>query len=100
VALFTGEILFAGRRNRVATKEHYNAKPMGVNASQNCGASIAGFLAVTAGTLTVTDNDGTVLVAALPVAAGGPFVRIPLLSRTSAGCVVSLAGGASGTLFS
>jgi hypothetical protein len=84
----------------MATKEHYNAKPMAANASQNCGASIAGFLPVTAGTLTVTDADGTVLVNAFPVAAGGPFIRIPLLSRSNAGCVVSLAGGASGTLFS
>jgi hypothetical protein len=85
----------------MATKEHYNAKPMAVNASQNCGASIAGFLAATAGTITVTDGDGsgTVLVNAVPLVAGA-FTRIPLLARSSAGCVVSLAGGASGTLFS
>lgn len=80
-------------------KEHYNAKPMAANASQLCGASIAGFLPVTAGTLTVTDADGTVLVAAVPVSAG-VYVKIPLLARTSSGCTVSLAGGASGTLFS
>ena len=83
----------------MATKEHYNAKPIGVDGVQNCGASIAAFLAATAGTITVTDADGTVLVNAVPVAAGA-FTRIPLLARTSAGCVVSLAGGASGTLFS
>lgn len=82
------------------SKEHYNAKPMGANASQFCGVSIGGFLPVTAGTLTVTDADGTVLVNAFPVAAGGPFIRIPLLSHSNAGLTVSLAGGASGTLFS
>jgi len=82
------------------TKEHYSAKPMAANASQTCGASIAGFLPITAGTLTVTDADGTVLVNAFPLAAGGPFIRIPLLSHTNAGLTVTLAGGASGTLFS
>lgn len=84
----------------MATKEHYNAKPMGANASLPCGASIAGFLCTVAGTLTVTDADGTVLVNALPITANGLFIRIPLLAHTSAGCVVSLAGGAAGTLFS
>jgi hypothetical protein len=83
----------------VATKEHYTAKPMGANASQKCGVSLAGFLAVTAGTLTVTDADGTVLVNALPVAVTSGFVRIPLLANTNQGLTVSLAGGASGTLF-
>lgn len=81
------------------SKEHYNGVPMAANASRQCGVSIAGFLPVTAGTITVTDADGTVLVNAFPVAAGGPFVRIPLLSISSAGLTVSLAGGASGTLF-
>jgi hypothetical protein len=84
----------------VATKEHYNAKPMGVNASQQCGASIAGFIATVAGTLTVTDANGTVLLNAFPITPAMGFVRIPLLSISSAGCVVSLAGGAAGTLFS
>lgn len=81
------------------TKEHYNAKPMAANSQQVCGVSIAGFIPITAGTLTVTDADGTVLVAAMPVAADGLFRRIPLLSRTNAGLTVTLAGGASGTLF-
>lgn len=79
-------------------KEHYNAKPLGANGSANCGASIGGFLCTVAGTLTITDADGTVLVNALPVTAG-QFTRIPLLARSSAGCTVQLAGGAAGTLF-
>jgi hypothetical protein len=83
----------------MADGEYYSAKPMGLNASLGVGTHIAGFLAVTAGTLTVTDADGTVLVNALPVAAGGPFIRIPVMFNTSSGGKVTLAGGASGTLF-
>lgn len=82
----------------MSTHEHYNAKPMAANAALPVGAKMAGFLCTVAGTLTVTDADGTVLVNALPVAVG-PFIRIPLFFRTSAGGVVSLAGGAAGTLF-
>ena len=78
--------------------EHYNPTPMGANTSRNCGASIAGFLPSVGGTLTVTDADGTVLVNAVPVVTG-QFVRIPLLFRSTSGGVVSLGGGAAGTLF-
>lgn len=80
------------------SKEHYNPKPMAANSAVNCGVSIGGFLCTVAGTLTVTDADGTVLVNALPVAVG-PFIRIPLLFKSSAGGAVQLAGGAAGTLF-
>ncbi len=79
-------------------KEHYAAKPMGVNATLKCGVSIAGFLPWVSGTITINDADGTVLVGAAPCTAG-TFMRIPLLSNTSAGCTVILAGGATGTLF-
>lgn len=78
--------------------EHYNAKPMAANAAQQANG-IGGFLCTAAGTLTVTDADGTVLLNALPVAAGGLFIRIPLSFRTNAGGVVQLGGGAAGTLF-
>jgi len=78
-------------------KEHYNPKPMAANSTAQVGVSIGGFLCTVAGTLTVTDRDGTVLVNALPVAAGA-FVRIPLLFNTTAGGTVTLAGGAAGTL--
>lgn len=80
-------------------KEHYAAKPMAANSSRNCGVTIAGFLCTVTGTLTITDADGTVLVNALPVDPAYGFIRIPLLSNTSAGCTVTLAGGAAGTLF-
>jgi hypothetical protein len=80
-------------------KEHYNAKPMAANTSLKIGVTLAGFLANTAGTITVTDADGTVLVDAYPCTAGQGFIRIPVLSNTSAGMTVTLAGGASGTLF-
>lgn len=81
------------------SKEHYNAKPMAANSSRDCGPAIAGFLCTVAGTLTVTDADGTVLVNALPITANGLFIRLPLLFNTSAGGRVTLAGGAAGTLF-
>lgn len=84
----------------MATKEHYNAKPMAANAAQQCGPSIAGFIATVGGTITVTDANGTVLLNAFPVTPAMGFVRIPLLAQTTAGCVVQLAGGCAGTLFS
>jgi hypothetical protein len=80
------------------SKESYAAHPIAANGTYKCGASIAGFLCTVAGTLTVTDGDGTVLVNALPVAVG-PFIRIPLFFRTTQGNTVTLAGGAAGTLF-
>lgn len=76
--------------------EHYNAKPMAANASIKT-AAVAGFLCTVAGTLTITDADGMVLLNAFPVAAGS-FTRIPLFANTSAGMTVQLAGGAAGTL--
>jgi len=79
-------------------KEHYHAKPMAANSMLPVGVLIAGFLPSVAGTITVTDADGTVLVNAVPVSAG-VFTRIPLLFNTSAGGKVQLAGGAAGTLF-
>jgi hypothetical protein len=79
-------------------KEYYGAKPMAANATQKVGVAIAGFLPTVAGTITVTDADGTVLVNAAPIVTG-QFVRIPLFFNTSAGGSVTLAGGAAGTLF-
>lgn len=80
------------------TKEHYNPKPMAANSTAKVGVSIGGFLCTVAGTLTVADAEGTVLVNALPVAAG-TWTRIPLLMTSNAGGTVTLAGGAAGTLF-
>lgn len=79
-------------------KEHYSAKPIGVDGSLTIGVTVAGFLCVVSGTLTITDKDGTVLVNALPVTAG-QWTRIPLLTNTNAGATVTLGGGAAGTLF-
>jgi hypothetical protein len=81
------------------SKEHYAAHPMGAGESRKCGVSIAGFIATAGGTITVTDADGTVLLNAFPITAAMGFVRIPLLTNTSAGCTVTLGGGAAGTLF-
>lgn len=81
-------------------QERYAAHPVAANGSYKCGSGIAGFLCTVAGTITVTDADGTVLVNALPVTANGLFIRIPLLFRGVAGGTVTLAGGAAGTIFS
>ena len=79
-------------------RERFRAQPMGANASYKVGgASIGGFVCVTTGTLTVTDADATVLVAAVPVTAG-QCLAIPIFFNTSAGGTVTLAGGAVGTL--
>jgi hypothetical protein len=82
------------------SKEYYRAQPMGVNGTFKVGGThISGFLCAVAGTLTVTDADGTVLVDAQPVVTATPWTRIPLLFNTAAGGSVTLAGGAKGTLF-
>jgi hypothetical protein len=56
--------------------------------------SIGGFLCVTAGTLTVTRHDGTVVINALPVVAG-TWVDIPFYMGVNQYSVTT-AGGASG----
>lgn len=78
-------------------KEYYRPEPMGVNASYAIkGIHMAGFLAVTAGTITVTDVNGKVLLNAMPIATGA--VSIPMIFDHPSGVVVQLGGGASGTL--
>lgn len=79
-------------------KEHYAAKPMGADSTLRVGIAIAGFLPTTAGSITITDADGTVLVATMTMTVG-QFIRIPLFFRTSAGGDVTLSGGGAGTLF-
>lgn len=81
-----------------AVRERYRPQPMAANTSYEIkGGQVGGFLAKTAGTLTITDADGTILVNAQPVAAGA-YVPLPFLFSTGAGGTVALAGGASGTL--
>lgn len=81
-----------------AVRERYRPEPMGVDASYTVrGGQIGGFLCKTAGTLTLTAANGTVLISAQPVAAG-VYLPLPFLLPTSEGGTVQLAGGASGTL--
>lgn len=79
-------------------KERYTATPMAANATARFnGSQLGGFLAVTAGTITITDDAGVVDLAAFPCAAG-QYVPLPILVNTPTGGTVTLAGGASGTL--
>lgn len=78
-------------------KEHYRPQPMGVNGTyQTRGTHIAGFLGVTAGTITITDADGTILLAGMPIGTGPNGIAI--LTNTGMGALVQLGGGASGSL--
>ena len=80
-------------------RETYRPVLMAADASEVIGgARLGGFLAATAGTLTVTDFDGTVHVNAHPVTEGQD-VPLPLYFNSLQGGTVTLAGGASGTLF-
>jgi len=80
-------------------QERYHATAMAANTSLVLtGCGIGGFAAVTAGTLSVTHANSAVLLAAFPVAAGGVY-RIPILTGDTGGGLVTLAGGASGTIF-
>lgn len=79
-------------------RERYHPKPMTANSSAIIkGVHMGGFAAKTNGTITVTDNDGTVLVDAHPVTAG-IYMPLPFVFSSSEGATVTLAGGASGTL--
>jgi hypothetical protein len=78
-------------------KERYTATPVGTNATVAItGSQTGGFLAVTAGTITLADLDGNVELNAFPVAAG-QYVPLPILLNTLGGTFTA-AGGASGTL--
>jgi hypothetical protein len=83
-------------------RERFNPVPMAANASYTIrGQNMGGFLAKTAGTITVTAPNalgtGTVtLVDAVPLTAG-IYTPIPMMFPSS-NATVTLAGGASGTL--
>lgn len=78
-------------------KERYTATPVAANATVDItGSQTGGFLAITAGTITLTDANGVVEVNAFPVAAG-QYVPLPILLNTMGGTFTA-AGGASGTL--
>jgi hypothetical protein len=78
-------------------KERYTPTLMAANSSFTLtGSQTGGFLAVTAGTITITAN-GVNELAAFPCAAG-QYVPLPLVFNYGETIVVTLAGGASGTL--
>jgi hypothetical protein len=79
-------------------REQFRAANMAANASYTVGGPrMGGFIGKTAGAITVTDANGTVLVDAVPIIAG-VTIPIPIMFQTGAGAVVTLSGGASGTL--
>ena len=78
-----------------AVQERYTPVVIGVNGTARVGTFIAGFLALTAGTLTVTAG-GATLINAVPVVAG-QFTRMPFITGDPA-ATVTLAGGASGVM--
>lgn len=79
-------------------KERYTPTPMAANTTARFnGSQLGGFLAITAGTITITDDASTVLLNAFPCAAG-QYVPLPMVVNTITGGTVTLAGGASGTL--
>lgn len=81
-----------------AVRERYRPQLMGVNATYKVlGAQIGGFLCNTAGTITITAADGTVITNAQPLTAG-VYTPLPFALPTAEGATVVLAGGASGTL--
>ena len=79
-------------------QERYTPQLLGVNATYAIrGASLGGFLAKTSGTLTIVTSSGATLVDAVPVT-GGIYLPLPFALPSSEGAVVTLGGGASGTL--
>lgn len=60
------------------------------------GQGLGGFIAVTAGTITVTNRAGVIVLNAFPVSAGAVYGLALFLGINS--YTVTLAGGASGTL--
>ncbi len=85
-------------------RERFNPVPMAANATYNVpGHAIWSFLAATSGAITISavEARGTTVVTyvdAVPVTAG-VYLPIPLEFPTAAGGTVTLASGASGTLF-
>lgn len=81
-------------------QERYKPVAIGVNGTYKFpqGAqNIGGFLAITAGTITVVNQVGTTIIAAFPVSAGVYYPMPFYLEHGSQGSV-TLAGGASGVL--
>lgn len=81
------------------SREGYRPQPLGVNATFTVkGQYLGGFLPTVSGTLSVVENaSGVTVVNAVPVTAG-VFLRLALMFSNAEGGVVTLAGGAAGTL--
>lgn len=83
-------------------RERFNPVPMAANAAYIVnGTHMGGFLAKTAGTISVTAKDplgltDVLIVDTIPIAAGS-YTPIPIVFPAMGG-TVQLAGGASGTL--
>lgn len=81
-------------------EERYRPSVIGVNATIKIPAGIqgiAGFLCITAGTVTVVNHKGVTIVNALPVTAG-VYHPIPFFLDNGEAATVTTAGGASGTV--
>lgn len=79
-------------------RERFRPQPMAADSAFIIrGINLGGFLATVAGTITVTDPDGTVIVNACPLVAGA-FTPLPFIFTSANGAVVQLGGGAAGTL--
>lgn len=78
-------------------KETYRATAVGVNSTTRFTAeAVGGFLALTTGTLSISDNAGNAIVAAVPVTAG-LYTPMPFFVSYNGGSITT-AGGASGYL--
>lgn len=81
-------------------KEQYSPQPISANGTYVIPSgvrSLGGFLCTVTGSLTVTNNTGTVIVSSLPVTAGVYYPLPFFLGEGGSGSVV-LSGGAAGTL--
>ena len=79
-------------------EEYHRPQAMAAGTSYKIGGiHMAGFLCTVGGTVNITDADGTVLVSALVLVAGG-YTPIPLLFNTSQGGTIALTT-AAGTVF-
>lgn len=78
-------------------KERFNPHTIGVDSTIFLyGDTVGGFLCKTAGTLTITKADGTVVVSAHPVTAG-VYTPVPFYIGPNGGTAAT-GGGASGVL--
>ena len=76
-----------------AIQERYQPVAIGVNGTAKVGVNVAGFLAVTSGTLTLTVA-GVALISAVPVTAG-TYLPLPFVTGDP-NASITLGGGASG----